>query len=229
MAGAFRFVHARSAVRPADVVAMLLLLLTSISTLALLLSLGACSGLPHDIRQWNVEERRFAEWSVLGTHLPAGRIWGREDLHQAANVESFEQLRPLLNKLNRGQPITILCIGDSVAATLGGCFGEGCALSRKGPTGYNVGVGGVGWLFSFMSTINASWPHPEHRLINRAFGGQTFHRTTHNTCLEAIMPAVVSSVHSQFICVTSRARANATRRRSPTSSSSSICRTWRTS
>ncbi len=156
----------------------------------LLLSLGACSGLPHDIREWNVELREQAAAYMQSSHwkmLPSRRIWDREDLHHAAVVEGFEQLRPMLDKLNSGHPITAVAFGDSITASHAGC----CPMGSASDAGCIRPPGGVGWLSSLMSMINATWPHPKHRLINSGISGQTFHMTTHVMCLEAMMPSEV--------------------------------------
>lgn len=39
-----------------------------------------------------------------------------------STVLNFEQLRPLINRLNSGQPINVVAFGDSVTASFGECL-----------------------------------------------------------------------------------------------------------
>lgn len=61
---------------------------------------------------------------------PAGRaladkFWDETLLREAALVESPRQLQPLLSKLRRGEPVSVMAWGSSVTADYGGCFNPG--------------------------------------------------------------------------------------------------------
>lgn len=77
---------------------------------------------------------------------------------------------PLLQKLRRGQPITLLALGSSVVGAHAGCTAPWpllkhcpcpkCCGSRCGRWG------GDGWALRVLAQINATWPNPEHKLYN---------------------------------------------------------------
>ena len=77
---------------------------------------------------------------------------------------------PLLQKLRRGQPITLLALGSSVVGAHAGCTAPWpllkhcpcpkCCGSRCGRWG------GDGWALRVLAHINATWPNPEHKLYN---------------------------------------------------------------
>lgn len=90
-------------------------------------------------------------------------------------------MRPLLNKLNSSQPITVAAFGDSAVSSMGGCFQrdgyeaylhkQGAVPTPCGPTEHMVCKGyPMGWLaksiFACMQQINATWPHCDHLLVN---------------------------------------------------------------
>ncbi len=109
---------------------------------ALLGALLHCSAINPDMSSWNRELLAAAEKSSSGR----GRWWDRTDLSAAASTaapQHFVHMRGLLAKLDAGLPIVVVALGDSIVKT----FGDP-------------------WLESFMLTINKTWPHPDHRLIN---------------------------------------------------------------
>lgn len=55
----------------------------------------------------------------------AAKFWDEFDLREATLVESPYQLGPLLAKLKRGEPISVVALGSSVTADYGGCFNRG--------------------------------------------------------------------------------------------------------
>ena len=50
------------------------------------------------------------------------RIWTKADLDHASSVLSYEQMGPLIRRLEAGLPITVLAFGDSITQAHGGCF-----------------------------------------------------------------------------------------------------------
>ena len=49
------------------------------------------------------------------------RIWTRADLGHAPSVLNYEQMWPVIRRLEAGLPITVLAFGDSITK-YGGCF-----------------------------------------------------------------------------------------------------------
>ena len=52
----------------------------------------------------------------------ADRLWSSEQLLDATLTVAHPQFLPLLEKLNHGEPITVLAFGSSITGDLGGCF-----------------------------------------------------------------------------------------------------------
>ena len=77
---------------------------------------------------------------------------------------------PLLRKLDRGEPVTILALGSSVVGAHAGCTAAWPALKRcpcPKCCGSRCGRwGGGGWALRVLGEINATWPHAAHRLYN---------------------------------------------------------------
>lgn len=106
---------------------------------------------------------------------------------EASAPKSRPQMRPLLRKLNAGQPIVVAVFGSSVSAVYGGCF------QREDYKDYLRRLGAkyeynhvaqlipshkgdctrhpVSWLKTFMKQINTTWPHPGHVLVNLGGSG----------------------------------------------------------
>lgn len=77
---------------------------------------------------------------------------------------------PLLRRLNRGEPVTLLALGSSVVGAHAGCTAAWPALKHcpcPRCCGSRCGRwGGGGWALRVLASINATWPHPGHRLYN---------------------------------------------------------------
>ena len=83
----------------------------------------------------------------------------------------------LLNKLESGRPITILGIGSSLVGVHAGCTEPipalrdcacpACCGARCGGWGSAPG----GWARLLLEQLNATWPHPAHRLLNLGEAG----------------------------------------------------------
>ena len=50
------------------------------------------------------------------------RIWTKSDLDRASSVLNYEQMWPVIMRLEAGLPITVLAFGDSITKDFGGCF-----------------------------------------------------------------------------------------------------------
>ena len=88
------------------------------------------------------------------------------------HLGDLQRLGRFLAKLRTGEPVTVVGIGSSVTADFGGSVGKwqrevpGCMRGAPGGCGRKRSCVRGGWLLSFFEGINASWPHPGHRLVN---------------------------------------------------------------
>ena len=115
----------------------------------------------------------IADWGagVLDTSL---RLWDEPWLRRGAGVTHYEQLLPLVRRLDAGLPITVVALGSSIVAGAG-CFNPPEQLlqhvhrvrERSNPSACAPPQGKPrGWLGAVLSAVNATWPHPEHLLVN---------------------------------------------------------------
>lgn len=97
------------------------------------------------------------------------------------------QMRPLLRKLNAGQPIIVAAFGTSITGGYGGCFQQEDQQAHETylrslgvkEVYHSAGLGSlkectvfpVSWLTTFMKQINTTWPHPGHALVNLGGSG----------------------------------------------------------
>ena len=63
---------------------------------------------------------------------------------------------------------------------------EALPIAYMGPC--RVGSAGLGWLNNFMHTVNSTFPHPEHILINNGVPGNHFGSFAKGACLENLIP-----------------------------------------
>lgn len=131
--------------------------------------------IPADIREW-----LYHSEGTLEDNLKL-RFWDREALYRADGAINYNQLRPFLEKLNSGQPVTVVGFGDSIVATHSGCFHRDVDhLKQKIPVLSDTYLRGncaskfkFHWASSFMSMINRTWPHRDHIYINNGIAGTT--------------------------------------------------------
>ena len=133
-------------------------------------STRACSNLTGDELSW-------AGWDVPPALLERSVLTAGGAAEDSGLGEPRLYQR-LLVKLERGDPITVLTLGSSVVGAhagcthalphLGKCPCPRCCGSRCGRWG------GGGWGLKLLSYINASWPHPGHRLYNLGEPGGDF-------------------------------------------------------
>lgn len=138
-------------------------------------------------------EQLAAAAAPQGDHSHILQVQVRSSLSSSATKHgrfvyvSRPQLRPLLRKLNAGQPIVVAAFGSSITAVYGGCFQREdykkyvrrlgakyeynhmaqLAPEHKGDCTKHP----VSWLTTFMKQINTTWPHPGHVLINLGASG----------------------------------------------------------
>jgi len=182
------------------------------SAVVLLLAQAACAGLPSSMRDWQpdgvtlcskVAFLAFLETPRVtsnATNVPC-RFWSQGDLTRALAVSSYEQLRPLFAKLQRGQRVTLAVLGSSVSGyagcfhsdkqavfdALGGVYPALMGLPEfadcpaDGPNRYQ-------WASTLLGVINRTYPHPDHLLVNSAVGGQNLASFANAACMSAYVP-----------------------------------------
>jgi len=99
-------------------------------------------------------------------------------------------------KLESGLPVTIALLGASVGLNAG-CFtqpGRRCMLTNgRQPTALLWGTPRLrpfkGFLVRWFEWLNATWPHPEHRIVNAANDA---------TSMETIVPCLFSHLPASF-------------------------------
>ena len=121
--------------------------------------------IPADVNRWIYKDVSNPESKHEGA--VERRFWDRAALKRAIGAINYEQMRPFLQKLNRGEAVTVVAFGDSITASHAGCFHRDEAHLRQhmkvlGSTymrGHCVSTFKWHWAASFMSIINATWPH----------------------------------------------------------------------
>ena len=63
---------------------------------------------------------RRQQRAILDIYRP--RFWRDTDLSQAQSVVNLQQLRPFIEKLEAGLPVTVLALGDSITCDYAGTF-----------------------------------------------------------------------------------------------------------
>lgn len=123
------------------------------------------------------------------------RFWTVQQLDAVHLTSAPSQFVPLLEKLDRGEGITVLAFGSSVTANMGGCFHSSIEAIQRSvahmPDVYmgrscRKGVGG--WLNHFMQSINQTWPHVNHTLINAGRPAASIENIVLAACFEHYIP-----------------------------------------
>lgn len=150
---------------------------------------GGIRWLPDRIRDWHYFEFSHDDgWTQSYRLVPTGggvpfRFWDRAFLSRAVTAQHYDQLRPLFERLSRGEPLTVLAIGSSVTALHAGCMHGPTPLVQATA---NLRHGNLslpecrhdGWLSRVLRMINGTWPHQNHTLLNLAWPGSTMDRFT---------------------------------------------------
>ncbi|GAX77114.1 hypothetical protein CEUSTIGMA_g4560.t1 [Chlamydomonas eustigma] len=127
------------------------------------------------------------------------RFWNLTHLSSALSVTNYHQMAPFFTKLYSGQPVSVLALGSSITKDNGGCFHRsrdqilrgGCKQLSLAYMSKCKGLSRTGWAYSFMRTLNASWPHKDHVLYNLGVPGTSFYHLAHSVCLEQMLPSHV--------------------------------------
>jgi hypothetical protein len=134
--------------------------------------------IPAAMSEWNYTDVSTTSKTVV--RAEELRFWDRAALQRAAVALNFEQMRPMLEKLNRGDPVTVVAFGDSITASHGGCFHRDEAhlkehikvLGQAYVRGHCLSSYQWHWATTFLSLINATWPHPGERGGSSAAGAR---------------------------------------------------------
>ena len=88
--------------------------------LALLIFAAAARAVANDYPA--IMPHNLSQLTYPGMEEHMVRIWTKADLGRAISVPSYEQMGPLIRRLEAGLPITVLAFGDSITKDSGGCF-----------------------------------------------------------------------------------------------------------
>jgi len=131
------------------------------------------------------------------------RFWEQADLRRLRAVSQPEAWRPLLEKLRRGSAITVVALGSSITENFGGCFHSNVARleglvthlphsvkrnQAKRKCSAHLRSKFIG---HFLDVVNATWPHPDHILVNLGAGAQTIRSFLEYGCLQGSLPSTV--------------------------------------
>ena len=88
------------------------------------------------------------------------RIWNRSDLDRASSVLNYEQMWPVIRRLEAGLPITVVAFGDSITKDNGGCFHrDRCAEAVDGRAGRQAGRQAAGRQAALRGAERSSTAH----------------------------------------------------------------------
>ena len=87
---------------------------------------------PDIIMRLNLSQLTYPGGSAAGGM--ARRIWTKADLDRASSVLNYEQMWPVIKRLEAGLPITVLAYGDSITMAHAGCFHRDRYVKTRGQT-----------------------------------------------------------------------------------------------
>lgn len=78
--------------------------------------------LPQHAHEWRYPDldARLPVPGALGPGVPTQRFWDRAALQRGLKHTNLDALRPVVEKLHRGEPITVTAVGSSIFASFGG-------------------------------------------------------------------------------------------------------------
>ena len=139
------------------------------------------------VKPWNVQ--RFE-----------GAFWERSRLSRAAvAAHDPDAWRPLLAKLRRGEPITVLGMGSSVVEGHSGCWAADAGVVSEAGVATAppfmarlLNVTGecrsAGYVSAFMAAINATWPHRSHLYVNAGVSASSIYNFEEANCYDMHLP-----------------------------------------
>lgn len=80
---------------------------------------------PANFKYWGKDPRGVFNESIPVNDLPAPKFWDPQALRNAIAVEAPGQFTHLIQKLKRGEGISVLAWGSSITEGYGGCFNAG--------------------------------------------------------------------------------------------------------
>jgi hypothetical protein len=130
------------------------------------------------------------------------RLWTQADLRRLRGATHYAGMLPLLRRLDAGLPITVAAFGSSIASNHAGCFHSDLGFLRSRidnlPLNFHMNpdrticapesLWRVGFASLFMATVNRTWPHAGHLLVNVGMGATTLSSVTDHTCLDEHTP-----------------------------------------
>lgn len=129
-------------------------------------------------------------------------FWDRARAARAAvSAHSADAWLPLLAKLQAGKPVVLLAFGSSIVDGHAGCFASRAAVKAAGVHALPQAMWRylqnastpqcaiAGYASAFMAAINATWPHPEHLLINAGIAGTMLAQFARDACTDSWLPA----------------------------------------
>ena len=134
-----------------------------------------------------------------GGPLLEERFWPPELALAGVAAHSPGSWRLLLDKLNAGLPLTLLAFGSSIVEGHAGCWADSAeTLEQAGvasvPPGMNRSLAEsgrcvrYGWASELMAAINASWPHPQHLLVNAGRSAANLNSFANYICIDGWVP-----------------------------------------
>ena len=97
------------------------IILVSLITAATAAATGTPVGIHPDIMPRDLSQLTYPDTPSVEDSNSVARIWNKADLDRASSVLNYEQMLPVIRRLEAGLPITVLAFGDSITK-YGGCF-----------------------------------------------------------------------------------------------------------
>ena len=146
-----------------------------ITTAMVLISLAAAAAATGHPNRPVIMPRNLSQLSYPAAD-GRNRIWTKADLDRAPSVLNYEQMWPVIRRLEAGLPITVLAFGDSITKDHGGCFHrDRCVKSGRqaGSSRYTSSIYSTDALLRYRSSLNAGKCNthaftPTHFHISRA-------------------------------------------------------------
>ena len=133
-------------------------------------------------------------------------FWDRARAARAAvAAHSADAWLPLLAKLQAGQPLVMLAFGSSIVDGHAGCFASRAAVKAAGVGALPQAMwrylqnastpqcAVAGYASAFMAAVNATWPHPEHLLINAGIAGTMLAQFARDACTDSWLPSATGA------------------------------------
>ena len=140
-----------------------------------------------------------------GGPLLVQRFWPPELARAGVAEQRPGSWRLLLDKLNAGLPLTLLAFGSSIVEGHAGCFADSAqTLAQAGvasvPPGMNRTLDETGrcvrfgWASELLAAVNATWPHPQHLLVNAGRSAANLQSFASYICIDPVYCVPVTLV-----------------------------------